>query len=81
MTLNEIKQSDKVMLTPDEVSDVLGCNGYAINLQCKEDPRKLGFPVCVLGTRVKIPRVAFVKWLEGVGMFDATDDNCSVAAR
>jgi len=79
MTLTEMRQSDKVMLTPDEVSEVLGCNGYAINLQCKDDPRKLGFPVCVLGTRVRIPRVAFIKWLDGVGMFDSTAESCAVA--
>lgn len=79
MTIDQMRISDKTMLSPDEVSEVLGCNGYAINLQCKEDPRKLGFPVCVLGTRVRIPRVAFLKWVEGVGMFDSTADSCSVA--
>ena len=79
MTLEQIRISDKTMLTPDDVSEVLGCNGYAINLQCKDDPKKLGFPVCVLGTRVRIPRVAFVKWLDGVGMFDNVPEQCSVA--
>ena len=79
MTLNEMRVSEKTMLTPEDVSEVLGCNGYAINLQCKEDPRKLGFPVCVLGTRVRIPRVAFIKWLDGVGIFDNVSDQCSVA--
>ena len=81
MTLDDMRTCDKAMLTPDDVSEVLGCNGYAINLQCKEDPRKLGFPVCVLGTRVKIPRVAFLRWLDGVGMFDEVQSSCSVAAR
>lgn len=70
MTLNELQTSDKVMLVPADVCEILGCDPYSINVQAKEDPRKLGFPVCVMGTRVKIPRIAFIKWLNGVGMFD-----------
>ena len=78
MTLQEIRASDKAMLIPAEVSEVLGCNPYSINVQAKEDPRKLGFPICVIGTRVRIPRVAFLKWLEGAGMWDDTADTCDV---
>ena len=78
MTLQEIRSSDKIMLNPAEVCDVLGCKPYSINVQAKEDPRKLGFPVSIIGTRVRIPRVAFLKWLDGAGMWDATEKACSI---
>lgn len=64
MTLNEIKASRAEMLTPADVAGVLGCEPYAINTQAKADPAKLGFPVCVTGTRVRIPRRAFLHWME-----------------
>lgn len=55
----------KAMLTPAEVAPVLGCHPYAINVQARENPAALGFPVCVIGRRVKIPRVAFLNWMDG----------------
>lgn len=64
MTLNEIKASNAEMLTPADVAGVLGCQPYAINVQARDDPAKLGFPVCVTGTRVRIPRRAFLHWME-----------------
>lgn len=63
MTLQEIRESEKDFLVPEEVAPVLGCKPYTINLQAKEDPGKLGFPVAVLGTRVKIPRQGFLYWM------------------
>ena len=65
MTLTEIKASDKPMLTPADVAPVLGCAPYTINVWAKQRPEGLGFPVCVMGTRVRIPRMAFIKWMEG----------------
>ena len=64
MTLEEIRNSDKDFLTPEDVRGVLGCMPYTINVQAKEDPAKLGFPVCVMGTRVRIPRKGFLHWMD-----------------
>lgn len=64
MTLKEIEASSAEMLTPADVAGVLGCQPYAINVQARDDPAKLGFPVCVTGTRVRIPRRAFLHWME-----------------
>ena len=64
MTLSEIRTSDKLMLTPTDVCEVLGCAAYSINLQAKADPKKLGFPVSLIGTRVRIPRTGFLKWYD-----------------
>ena len=60
--LTSIAASGKEMLTPADVAPVLGCNPYSINVMAKADPARLGFPVCVIGNRVKIPRLAFLRW-------------------
>ena len=61
--LTRIASSDVEMLTPADVAPVLGCHPYAINVAAKEDPARLGFPVCLIGNRVKIPRRAFLRWV------------------
>jgi hypothetical protein len=63
MTLEQMRDSRKDFLTPEDVSDVLGCMPYTINIQAKEDATLLGFPVCVTGSRVRIPRLAFIHWM------------------
>ena len=65
MTIDEIRTSTKDMLTPSDVAPILGCHPFAINTQVKNDASKLGFPVCLIGKRVKIPRRAFIAWMEG----------------
>lgn len=62
---NRIKNSDKLFITPTEAGEVLGCEPYSINLQAKQDIGKLGFNACLIGTRVRIPRMAFIAWVEG----------------
>lgn len=63
MTLDEIRNSTKEVLTPAEVAEVLGCDPQDIRLTAKRCPEKLGFPVCVIGTRTKIPRVPFLRFM------------------
>lgn len=65
MTLDEIRITEKVWLTPDDVSGVLECNPQAIRSQAHDDPSKLGFPVTVIGTRVKINRNLFLAYFDG----------------
>lgn len=60
--LAALRASEKTMLTPAEVAPVLGCKPYSINVQAQHDPAALGFPVCVLGRRVLIPREPFISW-------------------
>lgn len=65
MTLNDIKAMKKECLSPAIVAQVIGCNPQYIRLQARENPDALGFPVSVQGTRTRIPRRAFVRWMEG----------------
>lgn len=74
MTRTEIELSALEFLTPEQAAGIIGCNPYAINVQAKEDPAKLGFPVCVMGTRVRIPRRAFLRWLDGGAAGTMTDE-------
>lgn len=65
MTLDEIRNSTKEVLTPAEVAPVLGCDPQDIRVAAKQHPERLGFNVMVIGTRVKVPRLAFIRWMEG----------------
>ena len=65
-TLDEIRALNKETLVPKDVAGYLGCCPYTINLQAKENPCILGFPVSVMGSRIKIPKAGFIRWAEGV---------------
>lgn len=65
MTFEEIKALDQEFLYADDIQDILGVNPNTLREQAHNDPGKLGFPVMVCGTRVRIPRRAFIKFLEG----------------
>lgn len=63
MTYEEMLKSDKAFLLTEDVAELLGCKPYSINVQAQQDPAKLGFPVCVTGSRVRIPRLGFLHWM------------------
>lgn len=65
-TLQEIKECSKEYLVPTDVAPFLHCEAHSINIQARKDPKLLGFPVIVLGTRVRIPRVGFIRFFEGL---------------
>jgi hypothetical protein len=65
MTLDEIRNSTKEVLTPAEVAPILGCDPQDIRVQARLAPERLGFNVAVVGTRVRVPRLAFIRWVEG----------------
>lgn len=65
MTFEEIKQSDKEFLTSADISPILKSNAYTITLTAQREPHMLGFPVSVMGKRVRIPRRAFIRFCEG----------------
>lgn len=65
MTIEEIKKSNKDVLTPGDIAPVLHCDPNVIRYQASKDIKLLGFPAAKVGTRVKIPRLAFLSWFEG----------------
>lgn len=63
MTIKEIMASEKAFLIPTDIAPVLGCDPYRISLMARDCPEKLGFPVTRIGTRTKIPRIPFLRFL------------------
>lgn len=67
ITLDDIKRMDKELLTVQDVAKLLKVNGTTIRRAAREHPETLGFPVMLFGKQVRIPRRAFVRFLEGGG--------------
>ena len=65
MTIQDLKELKKEILTPGDIAPILGCDPNVIRWQAKQDIKQLGFPASKIGTRIKIPRLAFIKWFEG----------------
>lgn len=63
MTISEIIASEKLFLTPTDVSPVIGVDAQSIRDQAHKDPFMLGFPVVVVGTRTRIPRIPFLHYI------------------
>lgn len=63
MTLNEIRNSDAVFLAPADIAPVLGCDPNWIRRAAHDAPELIGFPVCVIGTRTRIPRKPFLTFI------------------
>ena len=67
MTIEDIKKLDKDILTPADVAPLLHCDPNVIRLQAKQDIKQLGFPASKIGTRIKIPKEGFIKWITNFG--------------
>ena len=65
MTIEDIKKLDKDILTPCDVAPVLNCDPNIIRYQASKDIKQLGFPAAKIGTRIKIPKQAFIDWYTG----------------
>ena len=65
MTIQDIKTMKKEVLTPRDIAPVLQCDPNVIRRQASDDIKQLGFPASKVGSRIKIPRQAFIDWFEG----------------
>ena len=63
MTVEEIRLSDKPFLTPADVAPVLRSDPHTIRCTARQKPHLLGFPFTFTGNRMKIPRIAFLRFL------------------
>ncbi len=64
-SLNDLASIDRDWLTPAQIAPVLGADPNLIRWQAHNEREALGFPVVVLGTRVKIPKIPFIKFMGG----------------
>ena len=65
MTLDELEKLPKDMLVPTDVAGYLGCSPYTINVATRDGKNPFPFPIIRLGTRVKIPKMPFIKAMRG----------------
>lgn len=64
--LEEIKRMDKPFISPQQAARVIGCNPAYIRLTAHgPNPMALGFETTVMGTRTRIPRIPFIRYVEG----------------
>lgn len=63
MTLEQIRSSDKDFLIPADIAEVLDCNPHSIRIEAANGT--LPFHVIRVGSRTKIPRMAFLAWMDG----------------
>ena len=65
MTLEDIEMLDKEMLVPTDIAPILGCTPYTINVATRNGENPFPFPVIRIGTRVRIPKMPFIKAMKG----------------
>jgi len=65
MTWQEIKASDKLFLTAQDVAPVLQCDPQTLRLAVRQQKELVGFNCSMIGQTLRIPRVAFIRWVEG----------------
>ena len=63
MSLEELRNYPRDWLTCEQVAPVLGADKMSIHDQAVTAPEMLGFPVIVIKSRVKIPKLPFVRFM------------------
>lgn len=64
-TLEEIEALPKDMLVPTDIASFLGCTPYTINVCTRNGENPFPFPIIRMGTRVRIPKIPFIKAMRG----------------
>lgn len=65
MTFQELKEDPREFVNSADIAKIIGMDPYALTLAAREAPQELGFPCMVVGRRVRFPRRAFIKFVEG----------------
>ena len=63
--LKRIEDLDKEMLVPTDICKYLGCSAYTINVATRDGKNPFPFPIIRMGTRVRIPKIPFIKAMKG----------------
>ena len=58
-----VRKVDREFFTAAEVCGVLEANPQTIRDTARQRPELLGFPVILTGTRVRIPRIPFLRFM------------------
>ena len=63
MTIAEIRQSDKPMLLPTDVAEVLQMDAQAVRDTAANEPEKFAVPVLRIGRPTQNPRIPLLRFL------------------
>lgn len=63
VNMKELIEREDDFLTVDDVAMAMGVTPQNMRTQAQSDQSKLGFPVCVIGKRILIPRIPFLEWV------------------
>lgn len=72
-SIEEVEALECEFLTCMQVAEILGASQQMIHKQAIECPERLGFHVIVIGSRVKIPRRAFIQFMKGNNIMEVRD--------
>lgn len=68
MTVSELENLDAPFITPAVAAKIIGCDPNKLRMAAHNQVNLgrdfLGFPVTVIGTRVKIPRIPFLQYIK-----------------
>lgn len=62
-TIERIRDMPDATITAEMAAKVLRCDPHMIRVAARTKPELLGFPVIVMGSRTRIPRIPFLKYL------------------
>ena len=65
MTFEELMAYPRDYLVSAQIAPILDATPQLIRETARKHPEWLGFPVIVYGSRVKIPKVPFLRYLRG----------------
>ena len=60
--LDVIKNDDRIFVTVADIAPILKADPLYLREPARQAPEALGFPVSVVGRRVKLPRVPFLRF-------------------
>lgn len=63
--LDRIAALDKDILVPTDICKYLGCSAYSINVATRDGKNPFPFPVIRINSRVRIPKIPFIKAMRG----------------
>ena len=62
MSLEDIKNSNKMFLSAADVAPIMGSDPHTVRCTARQRPELLGFPFTFSGNRMKIPRIPFLRF-------------------
>ena len=64
MTIDELRNSEKMFLTACDIAPIIGTSPQALRITARRCPERLGFPaICPTEHSVKFPRKPFLAFL------------------